>query len=584
MSDGRDDRDARDAHDGRAPAHGRRRRRPPRVPTDRRTMATRVPVVIVLGAALAGVVALDEPHQVGAGSGAGSDAAEVAGAPMPMSPPAERGTSTWYCAAGTATDDGTADHSVAVDNAGDDEAEVTVTIYGGDMIGDGGDPVEPVAHDVDVAPGGTAEIRLGDRMTAPLAAALVEVAGGDVSVEHRVEGPHGTDAGPCATSAAETWHLAWGSTARDVRDVVVLFNPFPSGAIVDATFATDDGPREPVRFQGLPVPARSVVGVDLGEDVTGADHVSGTFEVRAGRLVIERLASFDGSYGIEGLDLGLGVPEAATTWVFADGKASAASLGAPDPATGERPVGDESGDDTGDESDDEADAGDDTGEADDPRDDEDSTVTTERIVVYNPGDATAEVDVTVVPTAADDAPAPTPPPFSLTVGAGRFEVIDYGDHDRVEPRVSHATLVRSTNGEPVVAERVLVDEGPEDDDGVRPGEVAATPGALVAATAWRVPFGAALSDDDWRTRVVVFNPEDTPAQVEVVPVSAAEDASIEVRPGERASIPLDTDPTLGSIEVVADTPVVVERVVRAEDGRRVAAGPAIPSADGAVTP
>jgi hypothetical protein len=43
----------------------------------------------------------------------------------------------------------------------------------------------------------------------------------------------------------------------------------------------------------------------------------------------------------------------------------------------------------------------------------------------------------------------------------------------------------------------------------------------------------------------------------------------------------DTVGASGSAVLEADGPVVAERVVRSEDGRRVSAQPAIPSADGA---
>jgi hypothetical protein len=365
---------------------------------------------------------------------------------------------------------------------------------------------------------------------------------------------------------------------------VVFFNPFPSGATIDARFVTDDGGREPVRFQGFPVPPGSVVGVDVGDDVTAADQVAATFRVRSGRVVVERLEELDGSFGVEGLDLTLGSPSAGTSWVFADGEASSAGLGPPDPTDGERPRADEadpaaaSEDDEGDEADD---------EPDDPRDDPDATVTTERIVVYNPGDDRAEVDVRLVPTT--DAPEPAPQPFRLTVGPGRFEVVDYGSQDRVVAGVGHATVVRSTNGVPVVAERVTIDEGPEQGaDDERPGELSAAAGSRLAATTWRLPDVGELGGDDRTIEAVVFNPgADRAATVRFRTPAGEVGTPVEVPPGARVAVALGPDATgtadaPTALVAESDAPVVVERVIRTADGRRVVAAPAVPAGEGVV--
>ena len=555
------------------PAHGRRdRRRPARGRRDPRSLATRVPVVLVLAAAVAGAVALDAGQDPpdGAGASGGGAAHSVDSPVMPATPGPSAESSTWYCAAGTSDEGGFADHTVTIQNPSDDDLEATLTVYRGAVLSptSAGEATAddaatvPVVDEVRVPAGERVAVRLADVVAAPLTAALVEVDGGDVAVEHRVSGEHGEDAAPCATFAAPTWHFAWGSTARDAREVVVLFNPFPSAATVDASFVTEDGRRAPVRFQGLPVPPGSVVGVDLGDDVTRADQVAATFRVRSGRVVAERLQQYDGSLGPEGLALTLGTPGAGTGWVFPDGEASAASPATPAPE-----------------------------DRADPREDRDALVTTERIVVYNPGDERAEVDVTAVPTG--DALAPQP--FSLSIGPGRYEIVDYGGQQRIEPGVAHATVVRSTNGQGVVAERVLLDEGPvpsEARDGTpRPGELSVAIGARLAATAWRLPSVGDVGGDGRTAEIVVFNPDaDATRTVDVTMTAADPDESlispppVDVAPGQRVAIALDAEAVAaaGDVAVAADGPVVVERVVRSADGRRVSAQPAIPVAAGAV--
>jgi hypothetical protein len=487
---------------------------------------------------------------------------------MPASAPDSAASSTWYCAAGTAAEaDGFADHSVVMANPTDGDLEARVTVFAGAIavshVPDrpAGDAREtalpaPVTERVELPAGESVVLRVADVVQAPLGAALVEIDGGGVAVEHRVSGPNGTDVAPCSTFAAPAWHLAWGATTRDAREIVVLFNPFPSDAIVDAVFATEGGVREPVRFQGLPVPARSVVGVDLGVDVTRSEQVSATFRARSGRIVVERLQHFDGSLGLAGLSLALGAPEAATTWVFAEGEASAPS---PGPAGPDGRAGDDG-----------------TANAD-------TASRAERIVVYNPGDDRAEVDVRLHPSAEE--PAPLPQPFRLSIGPRGYEIVDYGGHERVVAGVPHATVVRSTNGRAVVAERVTVDTAAHRARGTaaasgspRASEITASPGSRLAAGTWTFPpLGAG---DGSVASLVVFNPDLRRA----VEVRVDAGATVEVPPGGRVT--LDVDPGVGSaargMVVRGERAVVVDRVVTSPDGRRLALSPGVPAVDGAV--
>jgi hypothetical protein len=388
------------------------------------------------------------------------------------------------------------------------------------------------------------------------------VHGGEVVVEHRVKGEHGGDTGPCATTAASTWHLASGTTARDARDIVAVFNPYPTNVTVDAEFTNEEGRRAPVRFQGLPVPAGSVIGIDVGLDVTRSDQVAATFEAHGGRVVVERLQELDGSLGARGLSLALAAPEATQTWVLADGEADA-------PAT--------------------------TTEAD-------SEVTaTERLVVYNPGEERAEAQVQLVPAA--DEEVPPPPAFGLSISAGGYEVVDVGSEDRLPPGVAHATVVRSTNGRPVVVERVTADHPPAPEDGASdPGGngTTSTSGSPLAADRWAF---ATVADPTAgaTTEFVVFNPDpEESVQVRVVlrrQTSSGDDEDddtdvaaedpldpVSVPPGGRAVIAVDAEraATARAALVDADGPVVVERVVRLSDGRRRSMRPGLPLASAAV--
>lgn len=571
------------------PAHlpaGRARRA--RAERDRRSLVVRLVAVAVLVPALGGAVVVDAARRQP------DRPADLH--PAPLMPAAAGGSSTWYCAAGTADDGGMADHSVTIVNPGPGEVAATLTVHAGAVTAGGSRDRSPApgAERVTVPAGGRTDVRLGDVVEAPLAAAVVEVEGGGAVVEHRVRGEHGEDVGPCSTFAADTWHFAWGATTRDAREVVVLFNPFPSSATVDAVFATEDGPREPVRLQGLPVPGRSVVGVDLGDDVARSEHVSATFRVRSGRVVAERLQQHDGSLGVRGLALGLGAPAPGAAWVLPDGEASAPAPRTPPPRPGD--VGDE-GDGDGDDTGDTGDLGDE-GEGGDLR-------STERIVVYNPGDERAEVDVQVVPVGG--YPGEAPLPFRLSVGAGDHQVVDYGEHDRVEPGGRHATVVRSTDGRPVVVERVTADLGPvptgderSGDPAARPASLAVAAGARLGATRWVVPSVVAPGGGG-TVAYTVFNPTDAPVEVSVDLLDGPGAARPAEVPGTDGAAGVGPHPAVvppgGAVEVALDSaradraaagvvsaggPVVVGYAVRAADGRRTSAAPGVPVASGAV--
>ncbi len=522
-----------------------------------RRRSPRVPVIVLLAATIAAAVwqaRIQEDREPALANTARS--APASSDPgMPAVASADALASTWYCAAGTGDDGGMADHSVTVFNPGDRSIDVTVTVYGGVLASSSPTTAEapeappaaaaapaPAARGFRLPARDRVELRLGGLVAAPLVAALVEAEGGPVAVEHRVSGPHGVDVGPCASATAPVWHLASGATTRDAREVVVLFNPFPTDAIVDISFDTDAGSREPVRFQGFPVAAGTVVGVDVGDDVAREPQVSATLRTRTGRVVAERLQEFDGSLGPEGLAVALGVPEASTTWAFADG------------------LVDEN--------------------------------LTERIVVYNPSDERAEVEVRVLPTT--DEPAPAPQPFRLSIRGGTFAVVDYGTEGRVVPGVEHATVVRATNGVPVVAERAMShagNRGEGDDEDADEGadrgagDVADGPGAVVAATRWAFP--SSVDAQEVGVRLVVFNPDperSVPVTLLAVanrretPVAGGPDAV--VAPGGRLALGDDAAGTSWVLE--AGAPVVVERVLVRDGGVRLATGPGIPSVDGSV--
>ena len=232
---------------------------------------------------------------------------------MPVAPPANALSSTWYCAGGTAASGGGADMGVAVANAGDATRSGTVTFV----------PNQGDAKSVPVTIPAASRVvlRAQDFVKAPFMAATVELDGGAAAAEVAVVGPLGDSATACASSASDHWYFAEGSTTKDAAETLFLFNPFPEDAIVDLAFASEDGRSAPQGLQGLAVRGRGLVAVNVGDFVHRRQAVSSEIATRVGRIVVSRLQTFDGTGpGHKGQSLALGAPATASREASAESR------------------------------------------------------------------------------------------------------------------------------------------------------------------------------------------------------------------------------------------------------------------------
>jgi len=406
----------------------------------------------------------------------------------------------------------------------------------------------PAPSPVELPPRSRIEVPLADLLDAPIASAVVEVDGSEISVEHQItdlrEGRGGRATAPCSSAAARQWAFPWGVTARDQQELFVFMNPFPDDATVDVLLATDEGTREPQRLQNLVVRGRSSLGVFIDQD-TRRDHVSALVTVTRGRLVVDRVQSFDGSHApYEGITLGLGAPTPAEVWMYPDG------------------VVDEG--------------------------------VTEQVVVYNSSDEVAEVDVEV--RLDDPDTNGVPEPFELTIAPNRFAVVNLHEPDpeasedvppRIPPGVGHSILVRSLNGVPVTSERVMTMSEPNEHLGV-----SATLGAPLAAPTWYFPGGGVTDERDQYLTIFNASP-DTVGLVDVTAVSGGEAVDLpnlqdlEVPPGGRRTMRLSNhveDLEDLFVTVTADGPVVVERGLYAVAARGSSLSMGIPLAVDVLVP
>ena len=521
-------------------------------------MSRRLPVIVVVLGVLAAALLVDRSLGDDVDP---VDEAVVDASVFPIASPGALST-TWYCAGGTADEEAFADHSITIVNPTDQEATATVTVYAGriaapsqvvdpeDLDADEADAdddaddtttttaaadlSEPETREVAVGPQSRERLTLADVVQAPVASALVESGTGAIVVEHEVTSVNGHDAKPCATAAAPEWNFAWGDTTVDSRELLVLFNPFPQDAIVDGKFSTEDGIREPVRFDGLVVPGRGTIGVDLGDDVTRREEVAATITARSGRIVVDRIVRINGDEG-RGLTVQTGVPEAQQAWVFPDGFRS-----------------------------------------DEVR---------EEFVVYNPTDEVAEATIDFI--VDDPETNGIPAPIDLSLAPGTHQVVDPGTDDRVPAEVGHSATVRSANGVPIVAERVVYS------DRTNRRGVTVTTGSPVESQTWSFAVGAADGGNDEFLVLVNLDPQIL-SEVDVVAIAGGQRlpvaglTDIELAPGERKVVSLDenTDSANLPLEVQSTEPIVVERglyrVGDEERGMSNAIG--IPGPDGLRTP
>jgi hypothetical protein len=543
-------------------------------------MNRRIPVfVAVLGAIAAMLVLGADPPEPSADL---SGVTETEALGLSIAEPAGSLSSTWFCAGGTGVDSETpfADHTVIVANASDEVVTGSLTVYGGKVreavsgeeqleqldststteggdetttttepttttetteTSEGGDATtttepaapDPVTRSIEIPALGRVEVRLGDVVEADLVSALVEVPGGEVAVEHRVESINGSDTAPCASSAAAEWHFAWGVTTDDAREVLVFFNPFADDAVVDGFFITDDGPREPGRFDGLVIPAGSVVGLDLGDDVTIRPQIAGSLRLRSGRVIVDRLQRFDGSDGPKGLTVRSGMTVAKPLWSFPDGLV-----------------------DDG---------------------------VSETLHLYNPTDRSAEVLVDVTP---DDPEANgIPEPFDVSVQPGAQIAIDVGEDGRVEPGIGHSLTVRVVNDSAIVAERVLTSESPAERTGV-----SVATGSPVAAPTWIFAGGGTSESQD--EFLYVVNPSNeflatfsivSLADGQILDIQGLSD--LEVPPAGRLAIRIGSQIQRDdALLVESSSPIVVERGLYAAEGPGISNAIGIPLRNGIVEP
>ncbi len=451
----------------------------------------RLPILVLVVAALAALALVEVDD------GAPRPLGDVASIAMPTAGGASALSSAWFCAASATAADGQADLSVTVANGTASPRSGTVT-----WVPDEGNPVD---RPVELGPHQALRLVAGDVVRAGGVSAIVELDGGGVTVEHEAESARGRGLAPCASAASDRWYLANGTTARDAAQVLVLFNPFPDDAIVDVSFATEQGRDQPDALQGLPVRARSATRVNVSELVRRRAVTATAVVARRGRLVVDRLQSFDGSEGRTGVSLALAAPAPAESWTFPAGLHQEGL--------------------------------------------------TERWRLFNPGDRDAVVIIEVVPDSGE-----VPIPVERTVPARSQLVVDAAESSSVPGGTGHSSTVRSINGVPVVAERELAGTSPSSRRGW-----SSMLGSPLVAERWVLATGPGA--DGVAERLVVHNPGAEPVRFSVTALASGAPLAVpglqdlELGPAQRRVLDMAASLERSPLPLVveADGPVVVER-------------------------
>lgn len=342
--------------------------------------------------------------------------------------------------------------------------------------------------------------------------ALVESQGAALVVEQLTVHRAGNAVASCASTPSGTWFLADGFTGADSIDQIVVTNPSLDSAILDVSFVTAIGERNPQSLKGLVVPPESVrvfdlAGLDARNEVIAAVAVRAT----VGRVVVGRSQHYLGR-GRLGYTMSLAASATSTRWFFADGEKSAS--------------------------------------------------VNEEYVIYNPSATDQQLTFILADDqgVAIDPVTVTAPGRRVTKFApsGLSALLDgrYSAIISATSSVDQSASAGASAGEFVVIERVTTRQEEKSTAS------AVLLGAPSASRAWVATSDVAIGVAD---ALRVFNPGSLPATFRVSYLGPAGDVSITgyeevlLAPGASASVLLGAETASTAVSVTSNEPIVVQR-------------------------
>jgi hypothetical protein len=342
--------------------------------------------------------------------------------------------------------------------------------------------------------------------------ALVESQGAALVVEQLTVHRAGNAVASCASTPSGTWFLADGFTGADSIDQIVVTNPSLDSAILDVSFVTAIGERNPQSLKGLVVPPESVrvfdlAGLDARNEVIAAVAVRAT----VGRVVVGRSQHYLGR-GRLGYTMSLAASATSARWFFADGEKSAS--------------------------------------------------VNEEYVIYNPSATDQQLTFILADDqgVAIDPVTVTAPGRRVTKFApsGLSALLDgrYSAIISATSSVDQSASAGASAGEFVVIERVTTRQEEKSTAS------AVLLGAPSASRAWVATSDVAIGVAD---ALRVFNPGSLPATFRVSYLGPAGDVSITgyeevlLAPGASASVLLGAETASTAVSVTSNEPIVVQR-------------------------
>jgi Family of unknown function (DUF5719) len=417
--------------------------------------------------------------------------------PMPMATTGSALTTSWFCpGVPAATDRSTGDGNITVLNPTDTPMSGNLTFFPGEGA--------TLTTALSVPARAQAVVVPRDVAPAAVTGVLVEVYGTNAVVSQTTVTSVGSSTTPCATTASAQWYVAEGTTTIGSTYRLLVLNPFPDDAIVDVSFAADDGPRTPTALQGYVVKARTLRVIDVAAAVQRDTLVSASVVARNGRVVVGRFQSIPYAPR-KGFIASLAESSGGSQWWFANGQ---------------------------------------KGDGVD-----------EQLVLYNPFDDDTSANVTIFPS---DPTKGTPVPLTYSVPSHQRVAVDVASTDQV-PAGSHSIMVTTDPDRPVVAERVI-DITTKDRDATT-----VQAGSRVAAARWYVPIGAPAGGSNVLTLVNVTGVDtsfgvDTLGAAGETPMGDLQ--NVQLPAGASLQVPLQDHGAAGQPVVVsAEGQVVVEQSV-----------------------
>lgn len=358
-------------------------------------------LVAVAGAAVVVTNADDDPTA--------PSRVEAPAAQLPVAAEPGALSTAWYCSGSSRGADGPAELSVVIANVAERGATAEIVVSGTNG--------ERRRTTVDVPAAGRTRVAAADLLTAGWVGMTVEVLGGRATVTREVSGPTGIDVSPCSSNASDRWYVPSGSTVQGAEEHLVLYNPFPDTTSVDISFATDAGRRAPQALQGFSVPGRSVRVVPVEALPAARPELATRVVARTGRLVVDRVQTYDGT----------GEPVAGTGETPVETPAPTGLAATPAvPAAGTRWLFPQVVNTPG---------------------------TRTQIAIDNPSGRDASIDLVV--TFENPDLVPEVEPIQVDIAAEQQDLIDLTDLAELTPGAPYQVEVRSLSGARVVAEQLV---------------------------------------------------------------------------------------------------------------------------------